>query len=133
MPQLQTLTVNDRAATPVAHTFTPNQKDLATGVTRLVETGSVPIGGRSFTISLRQTGTKYRGRLVLTNPVVVNETINGVIVPKVARTAYATLDLSFDSTSSAQERKDTIGMIADALSATKVMTMSSFVDLEGIW
>jgi len=131
MPTLQPLTVNDRAATPVAHTFTP--RGLTAGVAKVSEMGPTPIGERSFTISLREAGTKYKGRLVLSNPVVVNETINGVLVPRVVRVAYASLDLTFDKTSTPQERKDTIGMIADALAPSKVLVNSTFVDLEGIY
>ena len=131
MPSFQSLTVNDRATTPVAHTFVP--RSLEGGVGTLVEVNGTPIGERMFTISLRKVGPKYKGRLVLKNPVVVNETINGVVVPKVARTAFASLDLSFDESSSEQERKDTVGLLANSLAAAVVVVNDSFTKLEGLY
>jgi hypothetical protein len=131
MPALQNLSVLDRAATPLAHVFVP--RSLESNVGTLVEVTGVPVGERMFTISLRKVGAKYRGRLVLKNPVIVNETINGVVVPRVARTAFVSMDITFDETSSLQERKDTIGMFADALAAAKVVVNDSFVNLEGLF
>lgn len=124
------LVVNDRATTPVAHTFTMRAKEP---VPLFVETGSVPFGERKFTISTRKTAGKYRTVLKLENPTLVTEVVNGVNVPKVPRTAYAELRLTFDEFSSEQERADTVGMIANAMAASQTMMNATLVKLESIW
>jgi hypothetical protein len=131
MPALTTLTVNDRATTPVAHVFTP--RSLADGVTTLAETTGVPTGEKTFTISKRKSGTNFKCKLNFKYPVMVSETINGVVRQSVERTSYGTVELTFAETSSTQERKDTIGMIADSLAASKVIVNDTFVNLEDIW
>lgn len=133
MPQLANLVLNDRAATPVAHTFTPQGTEGNSAA--LVESTGVPIGDRRFVINWSQTsGTgryKRTGRLVI--PVVQTQTINGVSTPVVVRTAYAEWSCTFDSTSTEQERKDCIGMLADSLLATKTVVNDTVVKLEGIF
>lgn len=118
MPQIANLILTDRAAVPVNHTFTP--RDAAGGKGVLVSNTGVTVGEKRFTIasSVNSNGkTVVRGKLIL--PVVATETINGVSMPKVVRTAYANFDLSFDATSTEQERKDAVGMIASSLDAAK--------------
>lgn len=122
--------VNDRASTPVAHTFTPQgTADLPV----FIEAGSVPIGNKVVVIKQRRSGTKYKINVLFKNPVLVTEVINGVNVPKVQRTAYAELNLTFEETSSLQERKDTVGMFANMLASSQVMLDSTFTGLETIW
>lgn len=118
MPQIANLVLTDRAATPVNHTFTP--RDAAGGKGVLVSNTGVTVGEKRFTIasSVNSNGkTIVRGKLIL--PVVATETINGVSMPKVVRIAYANFDLSFDATSTEQERKDAVGMLASSLDASK--------------
>lgn len=118
MPQIANLVLTDRAATPVNHTFTP--RDAAGGKGVLVSNTGVTVGEKRFTIasSVNSNGkTIVRGKLIL--PVVATETINGVSMPKVVRVAYANFDLSFDATSTEQERKDAVGMLASSLDASK--------------
>lgn len=132
MPALANIVVNDRATTPVAHTFTPRapQGDVAI----YVESTGIPKGDRRFTMSVRElNGGKYRCRLVLTNPVLVTETINGVASPKLARTAFAAVEFTFDAYSTEQERKDTIGLLANALAASVTQVNDSFTKLEGVF
>jgi hypothetical protein len=132
MPALQSISVNDRATpTPVAHAFAP--RDVSQGVGLVVNSTGVPVGEEKLTISMRKSGSKYRGKLTLTAPVVVTETINGVSAPRVARTAYATLEVTFDETSSTQERTNLIGMIADALGTSKTLVHNTLVGLEGVY
>lgn len=133
MPQLANLVVNDRAATPVAHTFTP--QGIEGNSAALVESTGVPIGDRRFVFNWSQTsGTgRYKRTLRLTVPVVQTQTINGVSTPVVVRTAYAEFTCTFDSTSTEQERKDAVGMLADALAASKVLVNDCIVKLEGIY
>lgn len=131
MAQAASIVVNDRATTPVAHTFAP--RSITTDLASFVEVGSVPIGERRITVDSRFTGGKYRIRLRVINPTLVLELINGVSVPKVPRTAYGEVTFTFDSTSNDQERKDTVSYIANALLSSQTMVTASLVGLEGIW
>lgn len=131
MPAIQNVVLTDRAATPVAHTFTP--RDVKDGTGLVVSSAGVPIGERKLTVSMRKSGSKYKGRLTLSVPIVVDETINGVVSPKVARVAVASLDVTFDERSSTLERTNLIGMVADALGTGKVLVHKALVDLEGVY
>lgn len=132
MPQLQNLVLTDRKATPVAHTFTPF--DIKNGVGTVVEQTGVPVGNNRFTVSLRRVGnTRYKAQLQLVMPVTQNETINGIVTPKVVRTAYADLSFTFEATSSDQERKDLVGMLQSSLDATKVLVNDTVVNLQGVY
>jgi len=129
MPALQNVVLTDRAAT--SHTFTPSDVKDATGL--LVNTAGVPVGEKKLTVSMRKTGSKYKGKLTLSVPVVVDETINGVVMPKIVRTSYATIEVQFDDTSSTNERTNLIGMLADSLGTGKVLVHNAFVGLEGVY
>jgi len=133
MPQLQNVVLTDRKATPVAHTFTP--RDITSGVATVIETTGVPVGNSRLSLSLRQTGQngRYKAEMKLAVPVVVNETINGVTVPKVARTAYADVTFTFDPTSTEAERNDIVGMLADSLGVSKALVNDTVVKLQGIY
>lgn len=131
MPALQNVVLTDRAATPVAHTFTP--RDVKDGTGLVVNTAGVPVGEKKLTVSMRKSGSKYKGKLTLSVPVVVDQTINGVVTPIVARTAYATVEVQFDDVSSTQERTNIVGMLADALGTNKVLVHNAFVNLEGVY
>lgn len=130
MPAFASFAVNDRAATPVAHTFAPRSKDP---VPTWCEAGSMPAGERKFTLFSRKSGEKYRITLRLSNPTVVTEVINGVSVPKVARTQYAETTFTFTSDSTLQERKDTVGMHMNAFGASVIQIDSALTALEAIW
>jgi hypothetical protein len=133
MPQLANLVLTDRAATPVAHTFKP--ENISGGVGSLAESSGVPIGNNRVTISLTRTKDtgRYKPVLRMTFPVVQNETINGVTRPTVVRTAYADVSFSFDPSSTTQERKDVVGMVQTALLPAATVVNSVIVDLEGIY
>lgn len=132
MPQLQNLVLTDRAATPVAHTYTP--LEISNGVGVVVESSGVPVGNNRFSISLRKTSTgKYKVQMNLTLPIVQNETINGVTTPKVVRTGYAECTFTMDSTSTLQERKDLVGLLYSALDPAKVLVNDTVTNLQGIY
>lgn len=132
MPQLESIVLMDDESTPVSHTFVPQaiNKD---GVAALKESDGVPLGDNTYTLSIRNTGSLYRVRMLLTIPQVVNETINGVTVPKVVRMASANVNLAFGIESTTQERKNIMAMIADALSGGNALIASTGHDLEGIF
>jgi len=132
MPAFATITVNDREATPVAHSFTPRMENAGTFEWR--ESNGVPIGDGKFTLSLRQNENgNYKARIRLEMPVVVNETINGVTVPKVERMSMADVMFTFSERSTTQERKNTVGLLANALAASQAQINSVLTDLENIY
>lgn len=132
MPALQSISVNDRATpTPIAHVFQP--RDVQNGTGLVVSNSGVPVGEEKLTVSMRKTGSKFRGKLTLTMPVVQNQTVNGITIPTAVRTAYATLDVTFDEGSSTQERTNLIGMLADALGTSKTLVHNALVGLEGVY
>jgi hypothetical protein len=126
------LVINDRAATPVAHTYTPDGDD-ANGVHLFSEKTSVPAGNARFTARLTSSKGRYRPSLRLQVPVVQTQTINGVSSPVVVRTAFAEVNFTFDALSSDQERKDCVGLIANALAASQTQINDLLVNLSDIY
>lgn len=131
MAQAASITVNDRQATPVAHTFAPRQ--VAPGSALFVESASVPIGEKSLIVRTAKKGTRYTTRITFAVPVLVTETVNGVAVPTVPRSSFVDCTFRFDDTSTLQERKDTVGMFYNMLAATQTVIDGSVTNLEGIW
>lgn len=132
MPQANSFTVNDRESVPVAHVFSPVGED-AQGNWKFSNTAeTVPLGRETALVRLSET-TRYKVRLKFEDPVVVNETINGVSVPTVARLNIAEVNFSFDPLSNAQERKNLVSMVYEALGAGQTMLMKVFVDLEDLY
>lgn len=130
MPALSSVTLMDGASTPVSHVFTPAVIDDK-GVARYRESDGLWLNNKELGLSFRQ-GTRLRMRQTLSVPTVVTETINGVQVPKVARMAYATVEFTFDLSSTSQERKDIARMVA-SLNGGNATFDSVLVDLEGIY
>lgn len=132
MSQIANIVLTDRAATPVAHTFTP--KDVVSGVGTCVESTGVPIGDGKFSISLKENGVgNYKGELRLIRPVVVTTTINGVNSPSVVRTNTASVTFTFAPDSSEQERKDLVGMVYSALDPSKTLVNDTLTKLTGVY
>lgn len=134
MPALQSIVLTDRAATPVNHTLVPTggPKGSVGRVAVADATGNL-LSERSLTISGRRTAQRLRSSIKLAYPVIANEVINGVSVPKVARVAYATVEFSFALDSSEQERNDTVGMLTSALAPTKVLVHDTVVKGQTVW
>lgn len=126
------LVINDRAATPVAHTYTPDGDD-ANGVHVYSEKTSVPVGNPRYTASLRTSNGKFRPTVKLSIPVVQTQTINGVASPVVVRTAYAEVNFTFDGLSSGQERADCVGLLVNSLAASQTQLNDMIVKLSDIW
>jgi hypothetical protein len=132
MPQLQNLVLTDRAATPVNHTFLP--RDIADGVGTVVESSGVPIGDNRFSVTMRRTAEgRYKSTLKGVFPIVQTQTINGISTPVVVRTAYADITFSFDGSSTEQERKDVVGMMASSLGASQVLVNDTVVKNQGVY
>lgn len=124
--------INDRATTPVAHTYSPDGDD-SNGVALFSEKTGVPAGNPRLTVSVRPSGGKYRASLRLTIPVVQTQTINGISTPVVVRTSYVDMTATFDALSTQQERKDAIGLMANAMATSQTMLNGVLVDLEPVW
>jgi len=132
MPQLQNMTLTDRQATPVAHTFTP--RDIVNGVGTVIESSGIPIGNNRVSISLNRTQSgKYKAKITSAFPVVQTQTINGVSTPVVVRTHYASIEFTFDESSSQTERDSFVGMMRDSLSVTNPLTNDVLVKLQGVY
>lgn len=132
MPQLQDVVLTDRTTpTPANLTFKP--RDIVAGVGEVVNNAGIPLGEKRLTVSLKQTGKRFKGEVRLTLPVVVTEVINGISVPKIVRTGYVNLSTSFDETSTEQERNDAIGLMANALTTSKVLVNDALVKNEGVY
>lgn len=117
MPQASTITINDRESTPVAHVFTPDsEKD---GVWTFREITGVPVGENMLTNSLKRSTGKIRVRTQIKCPIVQTETVNGISAPTVIRASYGSIELTFAETSTLQERKNLVGLLANALSAAQ--------------
>jgi len=131
MPAFQSLTVNDRAGTPVAHAFLPREE--VKGVYKVSEAAAITAGDKAFTVSTSKLSTKRKTRVKFVFPVVVTETINGVAVSSVSRSNYVDAVFTMDDASTLQERNDTVGLFANALGAGVVLIHSTIVGGEGIW
>lgn len=129
MPQLTNITVNDGETTPIAHVFKPALIDKM-NVARWRNSNGVPIGDELLSISIRQDGSIFKSRAVLVYPTVVNETINGVVVPRVARSIKFDVQMTCSEASTAQERKNAKAMVMNLLGSSQTFVNSVLIDLE---
>lgn len=127
------LVVNDRAATPVAHTFSPDGDDK-NGVHYWSEKTSVPAGNSRYTASLSQKkGGAYEATIKLAVPIVQTQTINGVSSPVVVRTTYITGTFQFSAYSTPQERADAIGQFVNSLATSQTQINDMLVNLSDVY
>lgn len=136
MPQRGTITINDRESTPVAHAFTPDGEDK-NNVHIFTEKTGVPLSNPRLTVSVSRTGNgqagKYKPTLRLQVPITQTQTINGVSQPVIVRTAYVELSATFDGLSTEQERKNAIGLMANAMAASQSILNPVLTQLEDLW
>lgn len=127
------ITVADRKATPVGHTFTP--VDGINGpVVVLTEKTGTPAGDPSLTLSMiRNSNGRVKPSMKLKIPILVSETVNGVTRNRVERTAFAELNLNFDVNSTLQERRDLVGEMANLMAASQTVMNAFLTDLEGLY
>lgn len=131
MPQLQQLVLTDRAATPVAHTFTP--VDIQQNVGTVSERTGSPVADPVYSISNRRSGDNFKVTIKMSVPVVQNETINGIIRPIVVRSAYVQATFTFSKDSTEEERDNVVGMFADSFDTGKALVNDTLVKLEGVY
>lgn len=138
MPSLQPVVLTDRQTMPANFTLSPTGELQKIGGSTIGRVAVADVSGnlmseKVLTIGSRRTAGRLRSTLRLAVPVVVTETINGVAVPRVVRTAYINLDASFALDSTEQERNDVVGMFASALQSTKVLVHDTLVKGQSIW
>jgi hypothetical protein len=133
--EISTITVADAAATPVNHDFVPRRVsgDLATFAEK---SASHPSGYWGLGISLRDpqsgNGSKvYRQKVTFDMPVIVDETINGVAVPKLLYTLRFTGDMILPADCTLQNRKDFRKMITGIFD--HALVKSTIEDLDPIY
>lgn len=131
MPQLQQLVLTDRAATPVAHKFTP--VDIQQNVGTVSERTGSPVADPVYSISNRRSGDNYKVTIKMSVPVVQNETINGITRPIVVRSAYVQATFTFSKDSTEGERNNVVGMFADSFGTGKALVNDTLVKLEGVY
>lgn len=127
------LVLKDRTTpTPVDHTFSPDG-DNKDGVHLYSEKSGVPAGNPRFTAQLRYTKGRYRATLRLAVPIVQTKTESGISSPVVVRTGYVEVSTTFADTSTAQERADAFGLMANAMASTQTQVNDLVVNLSDIW
>lgn len=132
MPQLSNVVLTDRAATPVAHTFTPRgiNKD---GVATLVKNDGTFTGEQKLSLRTTRNGNTVKTRMILARPVVQTETVNGIARPKIVRVASFDGTFLFSADSTLQERNDLMGMIANACGVSTTLVHKTIVEGEDIY
>lgn len=132
MPQLQSVVLKDRQATPVNHTFVP--RDIENKVGTTVESSGVPLGDKQLSVSMVKTPSgRYNATIRGSFPVIQNQVVNGITTPTVVRVARAEFKFSFDASSTTEERNDIVGMMQSALDPGKVLVNDAVVKLEGVY
>jgi hypothetical protein len=135
MPANAAIAIQDGAATPVTHTFSPTKID-ANGIASFQERVSgVPIGYPTITWSVRaptKGSSSYKITGKLTQPKVIDVTdTSGKSVKTVDYVNLATVDLVVSEKSTKQERKDLRVLMANALNTALLSTSAD--DLESFW
>jgi len=133
MPQVSTITVNDRETTPVAHALAPVKRD-SNGAWTFVEPSSDGSYAKATMVlrvvpaAANQPLSRNRVELRLIYPTMVEETINGVVRQTPVRESAVDVGFRFDKASTTQERKNLVGMIANSLAASQTMIDAVLAD-----
>lgn len=121
MPALATLTINDGAATPVAHAFAPVTTDGYTA--QMKERTSVPVSNPALDVSVRPPvngNGLYRVRAVIKMPQTV--TVDGVV--KVDHTPTISVEMLANERSTEQNRKDLRVLLLNLLQNSSFITVT---------
>lgn len=133
MPALQSLTVTDRAGTPVNHVLLPVKEDNGVGVVALADASGAVITEKRLSIGQRRSGSRIRSTIRFRVPVIVTEVINGVSSSAIAREAFVDCVFNFADNSTAQERNDVVGMFSSALATNKPLIHDTIVVGQAVW
>lgn len=130
MPNRAPVVLQD--ASDANHTFNPAGL-TDTGTDLFLSSTGTPIADKRLTVSIKDTAKRKSAQVKLTLPVVQTETVNGISSPVVVRSAYVTLDVSFDRRSTDAERADAVAFISSATLDTQTLLQSVLVDLERLF
>lgn len=137
MPQNSPITVNDGAATPVAHVFNPKGPIGPKGEQVFRDTlGTVLIdhGQVAFSFFKRPDGNQVNTDKVtvkVMQPLVVTQLVNGVSTDVVAYQDLCSIDFAVSKTSNKVRRKDLVAYASNLIN--HAFTKSMIIDNEGIW
>lgn len=130
--QIASISVIDRAATPVTHNFV--FRDADSGKVTLAEpraTGSY-VGENQLQLSNRTTPSRRnKGEIKLSFPKVVTEVINGVSVDKVLGTSFITITTDWHESFTETERNVNLGL-AEKLVGPKASQPQAYAALIGV-
>lgn len=120
MPAIAALTINDGAATPVAHTFSPVSTD-GSKAQWADRSPSVPAGFRLISHEVKEpSGNRVAYSVVMTGYIPVVATVDGT--DQVVRYNSFTVTVNFGANSTLQERKDTVAYMANFIAQSSVQT-----------
>jgi len=133
MPQFEPVVLMDRAATPEEHTFYP--RDIVNNVASFEESTGIPIANNRLTASVSRTGQgRHKVTLKGTFPIVQNAVAdNGVSSPLVVRRGYFDCTFSFEDTSTEDERRNIVGILASALAEDAPVFSDAITKLQAIY
>lgn len=134
MPSITSLVLTDRQSTPVNFTLLPNGKaGEGIGVVVVPDSTGAIISETRFSLGTRRAAKRVKSTLRLRVPVMVNETINGITTPIVARESFVdcTFNHSVDSTEA--ERNNVMGLFASALLPSKTLVHDTVVKAQSVW
>jgi hypothetical protein len=132
MPSITTLTIDDRESTPVSHTYVPSAGE-GSKYQSWVSSNGVIVADKRLALTNKMNGTSRKTGLVFADPIVADETINGVTRPLVIRSGYAELRFTFSVDSTLQERANLVGKIHNVTAPEQVFMMKVLQDGEGWW
>lgn len=119
MAQLSNIVIND-GTTDV--TYVPYQIDSG-NIARLRTNTDLAIASSELSVNARNGSTNRNVTLKITLPTVVDETVNGVVSPRVTRTRTVSVDLSLPKTTTSAERLAARVMLSNLLKNTLVASV----------
>lgn len=129
MPQATAIVVNDREDTPVAHTFAP--RDKVGNLWTFSEGASIAAGDGKITVSWSSDQTyKRKVRMKVILPVVVTDSDTNR--DYVQHTPFFDGTFVLPGESTAQERENLVGIVANALASGQLIP-TMIEDGEGIY
>lgn len=131
MATFSNITVNDRETSPVAHVFVATSRPSGDSVL-LKEAGVVPAGDSTMVARVQRMGDgSYRCRLTTKIPVIGTRVADGITEYLLLDEAFAETIYRFSSKSTLQQRKNVIGIHANAMAAAITTVNDAFTKVEG--
>lgn len=119
MAQLSNIVINDGTEDV---TYVPYQIDSG-NIARLRTNTDLAIASSELSVNARNGSTNRNVTLKITLPTVADETVNGVVSPRVTRTRTVSVDLSLPKTTTTAERLAARVMLSNLLKNTLVASV----------